>query len=341
MCGCAVERFAGDRTVWPTTCAAVQLVVETVTEDTLQTRVDLMSQMQETRNACNAFSQTLHSPTKSSPGGPARCDALDLSQKVRSWCPEISSSPAHHLSDWDAPQLVMPFCRDLFGANLEISEDGYRAMRTRGCRQSVAIGTAPLSLDQSMATQMTASAGRYFEILVEETVPGWVGGLGIGVAQSPIQTMKMNAMKRLPDKAWRIPKTTMVGDLDVGRLLGLHLREWQRVQHRVAAGHAARWVKGAFGVWPAQTWQLPHWLQLWRCMASNYQVRCLAGAAGGWAFLEMEVQHLWLLGCSNHPIAWGEITLGRSTCKWKLRKNHYIFFWHHFIFLESHGRSSI
>lgn len=61
-------------------------------------------------------------------------------------------SPAHHISDWEAPQLVMPFCRELFGANVEISEDGYRAMRTRGCRQSVAIGSAPLSLDLSMAS---------------------------------------------------------------------------------------------------------------------------------------------------------------------------------------------
>lgn len=56
--------------------------------------------------------------------------------------------------------------------------------------------------------------GRYFEIRVEEIVPGWVGGLGIGVAQQPSQNI--DGLKRLPDKAWRIPKTTVVGDLVKG-----------------------------------------------------------------------------------------------------------------------------
>lgn len=47
---------------------------------------------------------------------------------------------------------------------------------------------------------------------------------------------------------------------------------------------------GASWSWPLKTWTLP-WLQLWRGFASNYQVRCLAGAAFGWAFLEKEVDH--------------------------------------------------
>ncbi|CAE7272493.1 CYP704B1 [Symbiodinium natans] len=38
--------------------------------------------------------------------------------------------------------------------------------------------------------------------------------------------------------------------------------------------------------WPASTAQLRDWLQLWHGMASNYQVRSLAGAAGGLAYLE-------------------------------------------------------
>lgn len=40
----------------------------------------------------------------------------------------------------------MPFSREICGLNLEFSEDGYRATRVRGCRQSVAIGRAPLRL---------------------------------------------------------------------------------------------------------------------------------------------------------------------------------------------------
>ena len=38
----------------------------------------------------------------------------------------------------------MPFTREIYGLNLEI--DGYQATRIRGCRQSVAIGSAPLLL---------------------------------------------------------------------------------------------------------------------------------------------------------------------------------------------------
>ena len=58
--------------------------------------------------------------------------------------------------------------------------------------------------------------GRYFEILVEETVPGWVGGLGIGVVQNPPCSLLQCAMRRLPDKAWRIPKTSVVGHWAMG-----------------------------------------------------------------------------------------------------------------------------
>ncbi|CAE7667031.1 CYP704B1 [Symbiodinium sp. CCMP2592] len=43
--------------------------------------------------------------------------------------------------------------------------------------------------------------------------------------------------------------------------------------------------------WPASTSQLRDFLQLWRGMASNYQVRSLAGAAGGSAFLEDHAAH--------------------------------------------------
>jgi hypothetical protein len=41
-----------------------------------------------------------------------------------------------------------------------------------------------------------------------------VGGLGLGVAQSPLKSLTSCAMRRLPDKAWRIPKTSVVGRLE-------------------------------------------------------------------------------------------------------------------------------
>lgn len=171
--------------------------------DSLETRVDLMSQMQETRNAISQMptspASPYPSPQKSSPVG----DLLDITQKMSPEYPDFSELSTNlHPADWVAPRLVMPFTRDLCGTNLQISEEGYRAARIRGCRQSVAIGSAPLQITQE---------GRYFEILIEETVPGWVGGLGVGVAQSPLKSLTSCAMRRLPDKAWRIPKTSVVG----------------------------------------------------------------------------------------------------------------------------------
>ena len=93
--------------------------------------------------------------------------------------------------------VLLPFCPEASGLNLEISQDGYTATRFRGCRQSVAVGTGPVPRQE---------VGRYFEITVEDTVPGWVGGLGIGVTSSTPQ-----GMKRVPDKAWRIQNSMVIG----------------------------------------------------------------------------------------------------------------------------------
>jgi len=92
---------------------------------------------------------------------------------------------------------MKPFSHDLVGVNLELSGDGYSAVRTRGCRQAAAVGIDAL---------MAGARGYFFEVTVEETVSGWVGGLGIGVtATSP------HEIRRVPDKAWRMPSTYMVG----------------------------------------------------------------------------------------------------------------------------------
>jgi len=92
---------------------------------------------------------------------------------------------------------MQPFSSDMCGVNLELSQDGFGATRTRGCRQAAAIGAKPLQ---------AGARGYFFEVTVEETVTGWVGGLGIGVTATP-----PNEVRRVPDKAWRMPNTFMVG----------------------------------------------------------------------------------------------------------------------------------
>jgi len=84
------------------------------------------------------------------------------------------------------------------GSNIELSQDGFIATRVRGSRQSVVLGSAPLRRQ---------AGGWYYEVRVREVVDGWVGGLGIGVTKtSPSMITSM-----LPDKAWRIPQTCVVG----------------------------------------------------------------------------------------------------------------------------------
>lgn len=95
------------------------------------------------------------------------------------------------------PSLVPPFSRQTCGVNLTLSEDGYTATRTRGCRQSVVVGSGPLE---------RRSHGWFYEVVVCETVTGWVGGLGIGVTRTP-----PGQLRRVPDKAWRLPSTCIVG----------------------------------------------------------------------------------------------------------------------------------
>jgi len=95
------------------------------------------------------------------------------------------------------PGLVSPFDSQSCGVNVALSEDGYIATRTRGCRQSVVVGSEPLSRQ---------AQGWYFEVVIRETVSGWVGGLGIGVTST-----SPGNLTKVPDKAWRIPSTFVVG----------------------------------------------------------------------------------------------------------------------------------
>jgi len=93
--------------------------------------------------------------------------------------------------------VVAPFSQQACGCNLDLSEGGYVVSRRCGCRDSVAIGSSPLDRQ---------ARGLYFEVELRQTVDGWLGGLGIGVTHTP-----PGRIGRLPDKAWRIPETFIVG----------------------------------------------------------------------------------------------------------------------------------
>ncbi|CAE7673408.1 NEURL4 [Symbiodinium pilosum] len=122
---------------------------------------------------------------------------LQASSPVQTLSNDLHQAGPPYVPLKQSNEVLLPFCPQASGVNLEISEDGYKATRFRGCRQSVAVGTGPIPLQEH---------GRYFEITVEEIVAGWVGGLGIGVTSSTPQ-----GLKRVPDKAWRIPKTMVIG----------------------------------------------------------------------------------------------------------------------------------
>jgi hypothetical protein len=93
--------------------------------------------------------------------------------------------------------VIAPFSQQSCGTNVTLTEDGYTATRTRGCRQSVLIGSAPIE---------PQALGRYFEVEIKQVQDGWVGGLGIGVTCTDPSTLR-----RVPDKAWRIAHSYIVG----------------------------------------------------------------------------------------------------------------------------------
>lgn len=105
-------------------------------------------------------------------------------------------TPIQTISSVDGPAMP-PFSLELCGANLTLSEDGYTAARTRGSRQSVVLVNAPLA---------RRAEGFYFEVRICQTTEGWVGGLGIGVTHTC-----PGDLQTVPDKAWRIPSTFIVG----------------------------------------------------------------------------------------------------------------------------------
>jgi len=107
------------------------------------------------------------------------------------------------------------FRTTLKGNNCMMTFDGMTATRTKGCRQCVVLGDAPL--------EHHAGVGWYFELMVNEVVSGWVGGLGVGVT-----TARPSNITQLPDRAWRVPNSWIAGYW--GRMFAngqQHLIEWR------------------------------------------------------------------------------------------------------------------
>ena len=136
--------------------------------ESLEARVDLISQMQQTRAA-------IHQHTSGASMEPEGLDGLSLSglsptrSPARESILEDSAPQKPCELDHSYPVLPLPtkqprvefgdtappFSPSASGPNLEIADHGYRATRVRGCRQSVAVGAAPLPFQ---------THGRYFEI---------------------------------------------------------------------------------------------------------------------------------------------------------------------------------
>lgn len=150
---------------------------------------------------------------------PAATDALQHSPSPPPVLPHVL--PAGHIA---------PFSRSTFGVNVALSEDGYTATRKRGCRQSVLVGSAPLPLQQH---------GYYFEVEIRETVEGWVGGLGLGITRTGPDNLR-----RVPDKAWRMPNTFIVGYWGCVFLDGKEMRTKWRADTLVAGSRVGLLLSG-------------------------------------------------------------------------------------------------
>lgn len=96
-----------------------------------------------------------------------------------------------------AKTVVGPFSQEACGANVALSEDGFTATRRCGCRECAVLGSEPLRRQ---------TRGLYFEVVIDQVLEGWMGGLALGVTHTvPGQ------VQRLPDKAWRVPESFIVG----------------------------------------------------------------------------------------------------------------------------------
>jgi len=132
----------------------------------------------------------------------ARAAVAELQRHTGISSPHFRPQAASELAGTGTLQRAVqsaPFSHEAVGLNILLSQDGYTATRSCGCRESVAICRGPLQ---------PQAEGRYFEVEVCQTVDGWMGGLGIGVTHTNPSDLRD---QRLPDKAWRVPRSFMLG----------------------------------------------------------------------------------------------------------------------------------
>mmetsp|Transcript_28909 Transcript_28909/g.69488 ORF Transcript_28909/g.69488 Transcript_28909/m.69488 type:complete len:557 (-) Transcript_28909:334-2004(-) len=117
-------------------------------------------------------------------------------EKLVSLAPRDTMSPVA-LRSLPSDRSVPSFSTSVHGPNVVISADGLVATRVQGFRQAVALSAASLSKE---------SFGTYFQVLVKAVTRGWKGGLGIGLTST-----RVSSTSQVPDKAWQIPGTLVVG----------------------------------------------------------------------------------------------------------------------------------
>lgn len=173
--------------------ATVAPVVEPadVQREVLMGHMQVLESMQTPQH--NNLKQVATEMAESHAGEDVLGDASSSGDYFQHRAKEVEKKP------WPLPSAACapPFHPIVRGANLALSDGGYLAERAQGCRQAVAIGSEPL---QAQAW------GWYFEVEVREVVDGWVGGLGIGFTGTP-----PSSLRRVPDKAWRLPRSAVMG----------------------------------------------------------------------------------------------------------------------------------
>lgn len=113
------------------------------------------------------------------------------------WLLESSDDVISIQSRPELPVLIPRFDGDACGASVVVSEDGYTVRRASGTKQCMAIGDGPLEC---------RDYGVYYELEIVQTLVGWIGAMALGVTHTPSQELAS-----LPDKAWQIPRTFILG----------------------------------------------------------------------------------------------------------------------------------
>lgn len=236
------------------------------------------------------FEKTRHAsiatgtPAPDSPGGPGKFGRVSPAAPLLEALPPSGPAPCLPVvGEKDVP--CCPWRQETIGENLTVSDGDLREVRRmRGCQHAVAVGCWPLP---------RGPQGWFFEIEILDVVSGWVGGVGIGVTQAPESVLSAG----LPEKAWQLPKTFVVGywgrcfcngvehrttwkadSLEPGDRVGL-LITLQGELHLWVNGDRKVRVDARIPVVPSEGWETaPRMLPVVDVFASTSAVRWVHGA---------------------------------------------------------------